>query len=244
MKTRTALITAIVGFALAVAISWHGVARASAPNPSHNLPFNGGPVACTTTPLGAACEEGIVADLDSAHTDMGLPAYRLPANFVTLSAPEQLLILTDLDRRAYGLILISGLSPSLDHIAAVGADSGNDPVPTAAILHNPETIGGGGIYAGTFPNVLAAYYVWMYDDGWGGSENATSNEDCTSPTAALCWGHRDILLAAYPSGTTITMGASTGSQGYAGIVVATREKVWRLTYTWKQAKTAIASSSA
>jgi hypothetical protein len=38
--------------------------------------------------------------------------------------------------------------------------------------------------------------TWVYKDGWMGK--ATLNEECTSPTAAGCNGHRRAILRAPP----------------------------------------------
>ena len=41
---------------------------------------------------------------------------------------------------------------------------------------------------------LEADYMWMYEDGWGGSSSSTPNLACTFAGALGCWGHRDQLL--------------------------------------------------
>ena len=43
-------------------------------------------------------------------------------------------------------------------------------------------------------STLEADYVWMYEDGWGGSVTSTPNLACTYDGALGCWGHRDQLL--------------------------------------------------
>ena len=57
--------------------------------------------------------------------------------------------------------------------------------------------GFGGAWSGGF-TALAADYIWMYDDTWGGSAAKTSNIACTSAGAAGCWAHRDELLGSDP----------------------------------------------
>ena len=57
--------------------------------------------------------------------------------------------------------------------------------------------GFGGAWSGGYA-VLAADYIWMYDDTWGGTAAKTSNIACTSAGSAGCWAHRDELLGSDP----------------------------------------------
>jgi hypothetical protein len=101
----------------------------------------------------------------------------------------------------------------------------------------------GGAWAGGF-SVLAADYVLMYDDGWGGSGD-TPNVSCTGPGAAGCWSHRDELLGADPgynpgvglACTTCEMGAGYTASGAAGasyvdLIEMPRSGQPAMTFTW------------
>ncbi len=210
----------------------------AAPNPAANIPAGPLPRACTTAPKGASCINGVVKDLDRARAQLGLGPYLLPADFATLPGEEQLLILCNLDRLAYGLPPIDGLSPALGAVAQVGVTNDADPDPSA-LLSGFATFGWSSNWAGAFGNAPEAYYAWMYYDGWGGKQ--TSNLDCTSPTASGCWGHRvDVLAFAAPG--TLSMGAAVardahGQIGYAMTLVWTPASDWTTyRYTWANAQ--------
>jgi hypothetical protein len=227
---RRVLCAAVVIYAAAATSS----ALAAAPNPAQNMPISD-PASCSS-PTSAACENAIVADLDSAHAAMGLSAYALPSGFDTLAADEQIFILSNLDRTAYGLLPAIGLSPQLDGAAAAGVADDADPNPTADIPANVGSYSWDSNWAGGYPNAPYAYYDWMYDDGYG-----SSNIDCSSPSAPGCWGHRQDVLA-FPNSGQVVMGAaagtgSNGSPGYAMTMVWTQTtSSWTtLDYTWAQA---------
>jgi hypothetical protein len=114
-----------------------------------------------------------------------------------LTPDEQLFVTVDLERTARGLAPALVLSGSLDAIAQGGAQADRDP----AIADVPRVLPGGGrtaylgaTWSGGWINPLGSDYGWMYDDGPGGT-----NEDCRTAGSALCWGHRDIILAAFGS---------------------------------------------
>lgn len=207
---------------------------AAAPNPTANIPLGPLPGACGGAPHGAICEDAVLRGLEGARAKLGLGRYRLPANFVTLRPGRQWLILGNLDRIAYSLPPIRGLTVTLNAIAEQGAQAHQDPNPFPAIagLSGQTSVGFASNWAGGAPNALAAYYGWMYDDGYG-----SGNLDCTSPSAAGCWGHRQDILA-FPHGHTLSMGAAVapGQASYALTIVETSTAVWPYSYTWKQAK--------
>jgi hypothetical protein len=210
----------------------------AAPNPATNIPAGPLPHACAVAPKTSICIDAVVQALDKARAHIGLGPYLLPADFDALPGDEQLLILSNLDRLAYGLPAINGLSPALSAVAAVGVTNDADPDPSA-LLTGLSTFGWSSNWAGAFGNAPEAYYAWMYYDGWGGKQ--TSNLDCTSPTASGCWGHRLDVLAFAQQGT-LTMGAAVtrdahGQLGYAMTLVWTPASPWTsFTYTWAQAQ--------
>jgi hypothetical protein len=153
------------------------------------------------------CTTAGVAEIDADRAQEGLGPLTLPTNFSSLDPAEQMFVITNLERVDRGLPPVAGLSAELDGYAQQGADSGVDP------SFPPGINGGGSLWAGT-PNIFDAYQAWMYDDGWDGS--GSSNESCTSPSAPLCWGHRDILLGSDAS--PLLMGAAVSTNGQSGSV--------------------------
>jgi hypothetical protein len=217
----------------------------AAPNPATNIGTGPLPRACTNAPKGPICVNGIVAALDKARARLGFGPYLLPKHFSTLPGTEQLLILSNLDRIAYGMPPIDGLSPALSAVALVGVTKDGDPDPSA-LLGGLARYSWASNWAGGFANAPEAYYAWMYYDGWGGTQ--TSNLDCTSPTATGCWGHRQDVLAFSDQGM-LSMGASVsrdaqGQIGYAMVLVWTPISNWTsYSYTWTQARSDGAGSA-
>ena len=228
----------VTGFAvLLLAMSAVGVAgaAAAAPNPASNIPLGALPPSCSEAPLSTSCESSVVGYLNAAHQDLGLSPYQLPSSFLALSPARQVLVLSDLDRSAYGISPVFGLNDTLDGAAAEGVTNNGDPRAPSQLTPGGTIFGWGSNWAGGFANVLVAYYLWMYDDGYG-----SPNRDCSSPAAPGCWGHRQNVLLSFgsaPSGW-ISMGAAAGSYpshaGYAMLVVYTRERP-AYSYTWATA---------
>ena len=189
-------------------------------DPSANIPirWSAAPAACSAAPAGVSCETFALHELDAARASVGLPPYAVPASFLSASATEQVFILTNLDRGAYGMQPIAALNRSLDAAAAAGAAEGSDPQAPAAFLSNVTDGGWSANWAGGYPNILFAYYSWMYDDGYG-----SGNLDCTSPSSEGCWGHRRDILA-FPTIPTTAMGVATaeynGEPSFAQLIVA------------------------
>ena len=230
------------GLLLAVVMLLAGSATAIAapPNPVANIAAGTLPSACTSTANGRVCINGVLATLDSARARLGFGPYLVPSDFASLPGTEQLLILCNLDRLAYGLPPIDGLSPALNAVAAAGVTADADPDPSA-LLSGLSDFGWASNWAGAFPNAPEAYYAWMYYDGWGGKQ--TSNLDCTSPTASGCWGHRQDVLS-FPQQGMLAMGAAVtqdaqGQLGYAMTLVWTPASSTNWTsysYGWATAK--------
>lgn len=176
LLAATALVigTALVGAPLASA-------RTTYPyDPSTNtaLPSGVWSPACTNHPRRRTCERIMIRALNRARGRMGEPAYDLPARFKALRSREQLVVLTNLDRRLYRLTAIAGLNPTLNTSAERGADAGRDP--QFVTVGDRQLVRGGANWAGGVRSPLAAYFMWMYDD------------------AQLGWQHRHNLLM--PSG--------------------------------------------
>jgi hypothetical protein len=214
-------------------------AWASAPNPSENITLRALPSECSTTPLAAGCENALVQELDRARAALGLGPYLLPAGFAALSPDRQLLILTDLDRVAYGLAPVPGLNAQLSSSAAEGARGDYDPLPAGELSPGGAVEGFASNWAGGFANVLEAYFEWMYDDGYPGA-----NRDCASAGAPGCWGHRQNVLASLSSeaGGSLSLGAAAGAdgEGQAGytLLIALTPQASDYYYSWAEAQTA------
>jgi Tachylectin/FG-GAP-like repeat len=181
---------------------FHAVAATS---PSSNIDaVPAYPAICQSSPSDVSCQNAGIAALNRARVIMGQPAYVLPANFEALSAPMQLLVLSNSDRGVYGLPQISGLNATLNAAAQSGIAADNDPA-------GPSSVDGVGFtswtsnWAAGWSSALYVYYNWMYDDGMG-----SSNLDCTSTNGAGCWGHRLDTLHDFGS-SFVAMGVGTGT---------------------------------
>jgi len=157
------------------------------------------------TPDAPGCMRLALAAVDRGRAAEHLRPLVLPSGFAQLGTGEQLFVLVNLERIARGVPPLAGLVAPLDAAAQQGAAHSRDPATRTsygpvrvAVVGN--VYGLGGTWAGGEPNSLAAVRDWVYDDGWGGSRAATSNVDCSGPSAAGCWGHRMELLGRY-SGT-------------------------------------------
>lgn len=201
-------------------------------DPPQNFALGPMPAACESQPDGAACQNAAIYYLDQARASLGQPAYPLPADFTSLSAADQDLILTDLDRTLYGLPAIPGRTAALDADALSGANGDADPMST-----DPDFQDFTSNWAGGFPNLEAAYEAWMYDDGPG-----SSNIDCTPTDTTGCWGHRHDILWSFGGSGALAMGAATGvdpsgAPGYAMLLgMGDRRYTPSYTYTWAAAQ--------
>jgi hypothetical protein len=235
-KRLTAAITLLAGL-LAIAAP---AGAAQSKRALQNIPLSGLPAACTTAPDGNTCVNAVVVALDAARTSLGYGPYVLPADFDSLSGTQQIFVLTNLDRVARGLPPIAGIASSLQASTEAGVLADADPDPTS-VLTGLSTYTWTSDWAGGWYNAPYAYYEWMYDDGYAGSE--TSNVDCTGRGASGCWDHRRNLLAFAERGT-IAMGATVGTDahgqvGYAITIVWTPQSSWTsYSYTWSQAQAA------
>jgi putative cell wall-binding protein len=175
------------------------------------------------------CMSSGIKAIDNARATEDLGPMVLPTNFTTLTTLEQLFVITDIERTSRGEAPVRGLSELLDSTAQVGANATTDPAFSVwGTLHTP--VSGGSNWAGV-PTMLYAHYLWMYDDGPGGS-----NLDCRSPTTTGCWGHRDNILIPY---TNVVMGAAKNASGNSFteifVAFASPTDFPTLYYTWTDA---------
>jgi hypothetical protein len=176
----------------------------------------------------AACEQAELAAIDNARAKEGVGTMYLPGDFNSLSGPEQLLVVIDLERVARGLPPFVGIVASLDKVAQGGAQVSGQPAGAFGDPAFPAgfSVGHGSVFAyhcnatraervscagsgnpgasiaaGSNISALDADYIWMYDDGYGGP-----NFDCKTPKTAGCWGHRENILGRYPTRTGFVSG--------------------------------------
>ena len=151
--------------------------------------------ACERAPFGASCVQSALADVNSARASEAIGPMTLPTDFASLTVPEQLLVLSNLERVDRGLVSIGGLSSGLNANAQQGASANTDPTPSP-LYGNSWSANWEGGYA----SAVEADFIWMYDDGPG-----SGNLDCKSFGDPGCWGHRNDIL--FPFSTPLVMGA-------------------------------------
>lgn len=195
---------------------------------------------------GAACTNYLLGAINNARSLEGLSPMALPSNWYSLSTPQQLFVVVDLERTARGLAPYLGINAALSAEAQRAAVGNTDPgiAPGFAIGTDSQGVPGmGAAWSGGFA-VLAADYIWMYDDGWGGSRAATSNVACTSPSAIGCWAHRDELLGYDPGynpgvgldATNVEVGVGfalvSGSSSFTVLAELPKGAAPAMTFTW------------
>lgn len=213
MKRLRVLLTAVVlGVPLLAALPMAAASASYRLNPAHNIPppnyvFGRD---CASAPTSKGCTALFVRALNSARDVMGEPHYKLPSRFSSLSGRERLLVLANRDRMLYGRVTLSGLNAALDASAEDGVKNNGDP-PFVRVNGNPWVGGASNWAAGPSPmkNPLYAYYLWMYDDGPGGS-----NHECKHAGDPGCWGHRNGTLAAFGSQYKVLLGVGGGTSRY------------------------------
>ncbi len=130
----------------------------------------------------------------------------LPSNWTSLTAEQQMFVVTNLERTARGLAPMSAMATSLDQSSEQAAGAGSDPSPAAGFPFKEW----GGNWSGAMGNPLEAMYMWMYDDGEG-----SANIDCTATNTSGCWGHRDNVLLVMSCAPCV-MGAGFSATAYRG----------------------------
>jgi hypothetical protein len=158
-----------------------------------------------------------LSSIDAARASEGLGPMALDeASLDALPVAEQIFVVINQERIARGLAPVEYMSAQLNAAALAGAKADDDPSFPAALSGGTHLSGGGAIWAGGITSALEADYYWMYSDGWGGTAAATSNTPCTSATSAGCWGHRDVIVTAFPAcaggvAPTLVMGAGSAT---------------------------------
>jgi hypothetical protein len=163
-------------------------------DPSRELPVPAGAygIDCTDRPMGNVCENVFIRALNRGRALVNAPAYVLPERFHSLTGPEQLLVLVNLDRKLYGRTQAIGLNSTLNSSAQRGAVSDADPsfVPVGG----QSVSYGGSNWAGNVKSPLFAYLIWMYQD------------------AIESWQHRHNVLMRIGD-TVLIVGVGSGVDG-------------------------------
>jgi hypothetical protein len=178
-----ALLTAVAAVPL-VAPAAQAQEGAALADPPENIPRTPAMEQACNAGTGP-CQQAVLHAIDVARAAEGLGPLELPSYYDSLSAPEQILVLTDLERVGRGLTGFTGLSSRLDALSKTAASSDQDPM-------GPQDTTWGSNWAGGEASALLADYDWMYDDG-----PHSPNMDCTSATASGCWDHRRNILSNY-----------------------------------------------
>jgi phospholipid N-methyltransferase len=144
---------------------------------------------CTAVDESPTCLNQEIAAIDNARAQEGLPAVQMRlAAFHALSIPQQLFVLTNLERTVRNLPPVLALTQQLDDVAAQGALTTGDPALNGwHLTGGRQAIAWNSNWAGGL-STLAANYYWMYSDGPG------FNIDCTNTNTSGCWAHRKNIL--------------------------------------------------
>jgi hypothetical protein len=173
-----------------------GVSAQSLGNPAANFPRTAAMDQACAAGNSAGCQAAVVAGIDAARSQEGVGSLQLPADYDSLTLPQQLLVLASLERTDRGLPGINGLSPDLDGLAQSGAVAEADPA-------GPDNATWGSNWAAGEPSALMADFDWMYNDGEG-----SPNLDCTAANTSGCWGHRENILADYGANPGLGVGVA------------------------------------
>ena len=158
---------------------------------------------CSLSPVddtSGGCIDSVLHNINDARSLEGLGPLVLPSDYATDPVPAQQLVITDEERNDRGLQEFSGLDPLLNTAAQTAAQISTDPSPPSGYSYNLA----GSIFAQDY-TPLGADYAWMYDDGYGGT-----NLLCTSPSDSGCWGHRNNILGAWTTSTSLSQTAMMG----------------------------------
>lgn len=164
------------------------------PNPTNNIPAPASTKDACSSAQSASCYNAIVSSMNLNTVSEGGKYMTLPPGFMQMNEAEQLFVLTNLERLAFGLHPIYGLTANSNSIALAAAKAQTDP--SRAMTNYVYAFDGNWAY--NYSPVIG-FYDWMFNDGMG-----SDNEECYAGYTGGCWGHRDNILAAmssiYPAG--------------------------------------------
>lgn len=197
-----------------------------------------------------SCNAGVVKAIDKARSVLeSLSSLTLNLSaYDAMSSPEQIFVITDLERTERGLAPLAGLTTQLDNVAQTGAANDTDPELSSTTLTGGATVTSwASIWAGGTSNPLGSDYYWMYDDGTG-----SPNGSCTPSSPSGCWGHRNAILGTfatcgqaeqYMGAGESSTGSSYGPSFAAVIVGACGATPTDVVLTWAQAQQALKGRS-
>ena len=201
-------------------------------DPAQNVPESPSywPTCSQAGATSQACIDAVVAAINNARSLEGVVPMVLPSGFASLSPAQQTFVVSNLERVDRGLAPVAGMVDSLNTLAATAAANDADPMLSTWTVGTFRANAWGSIWAGDL-NPLAADYDWMYNDGW--SPTGSINLDCTSATAAGCWGHRHVILS---TGSNLITGVATVNESRwlsdAQIFVVGSGTFPAFTYSW------------
>ena len=110
--------------------------------------------------------------------------------FARLSVPEQVFVMSNLERTTRGLYPAMAMTRRLDALANGAARRDQDPTDDTQAYSSiwssaPASLGQYAYFAD---------FGWMYDDG-PPPQYIFRNVDCSRVGASGCWGHRDNILS-------------------------------------------------
>jgi hypothetical protein len=241
---RATRLAALLAGAMLVGIAPIGPAGAVAgllpPNfPLANIGWQYGPP-CASGQLdqSTACQASELSQIDSARANEATGPMNLPSNYASLTVPEQIFVVTELERVDRGLPPLLGLTATADASAQAGAVAGTDPAAPAGSRSAATAWSGGD------NSPLEADFGWMYDDGCGtgpAGGPGSGNIACTTSTSWdqwPSWGHRDVILSSLllPGCAACVAGAgystAPGYPSFTLVVAAPSGSTPPLVFTW------------
>jgi hypothetical protein len=194
--------------------------------PSPNFTDNG---ACAYSALdeSQACNTAALQAINNARASLEsmTPASFSMSAFEAMTTPQQLFVVTNLERTDRSLPPIAGLTTQLDNVAQTGAADNTDPTLSASSLTGGARVTSwGSLWAGGTSNPLGSDYYWMYDDGYN-----SPNASCTTSTPQSCWGHRDQILGSFSSSSSCA--GTNGSEQYMGAGYTTNSSSYGPSFT-------------
>ncbi len=154
----------------------------------------------------------VLKAIDAARrAEEGLGALKFNvARFERLSVPEQVFVITNLERVTRGLYPSAALTTRLDTIANAAARRDQDPTDATQSYSSiwssaPASLGQYAFFAD---------FGWMYDDG-PPPQYIFRNVDCARRGQSGCWGHRDNILSNPLNGWSGCPSELVSGAGYA-----------------------------
>jgi hypothetical protein len=222
-----------------------GQATGGLADPAHSvLPVPDYPDTCAPVGVDTSgpCLRVTLDAIDTARAAEGVRPMELPADFGTLTVPEQLFVAIDRERVDRGLAPFTGLTTALDADAQKGADAARLPTRPGPAYGSVNTE-----WIGDVDNGLDADFEWLYNDG-----PHSGVPGCSRSTTSGCWADRQIVLDRFGSRHPV-MGAAfdpTGDttnedRGGSSLAAAlgTSSRAGPYVYTWTRALAAMSAGT-